>query len=630
MIPTVRKPFQILLLCFVVLSVYYVSMFSEICLLDDRNVIISLSNTEHIDLKTLFFPHSAKGEYYRPLIGIFYMLDRFVYDLDPRVMHLENIMFHLLNVLLLYLIAGQLHNNNNPKTKYVPLFTALLFSIHPMTTESVNWISGRTDLLACIGVLFATFIMIKYRESKQWWFWPAIVASVIFGMLAKETAIAFFFAAFFLYRMHVDEHNSVGQQDLQLPWRNIVLVTAAFYITAAFVALFTYSYLSVLVLIVGYGLFIYFRYSRKLQRGGIKVWGILGATLLVSAGLFFMIRKSVFTSDVASIPRTLSLIMSDPIYSFKVFTGAIAFYVKEFILPFPLNFAIREIDPLYELLGILILLLILLFIQLAGRVSSLLLAGFCMIAPALPLSLGTVTWTAFAERYVYLAIPFWLLAASICWSRYVAGRIQLQRAATAFVAILLVFWGGLTFKRNLTWQSNLTLFEDTVQKSPNFKVVRGLYMLALYENNRYDEALEQYRIANTLQSLVYDEKFDILYAMIQMKKGRTEEARLALEKVLQKKETVSVLENLIILLKSSRVQQAGNMKAINKTNKLIAEYYEKLYDKSGDALYLYKLGQDCMNDGRIIEAKKIFYRAAMKLPENSKYKIYARNFALRL
>lgn len=630
MIPTVRKPFQMLLLCFVVLSIYYVAMFSEICLLDDRDAVMALSKMEHVDLKTLFLPHSAKGEYYRPLIGVFYSLDRFVFDLDPRVMHFENILFHLLNVLLLFLIAMELHKNNDPKTRYVPLLTALIFALHPMATESVNWISGRTDLLAGIGVLFSAFILIKYRECRQWWYWPAIVTSVLFGMLAKETAIAFFFAAFFLFRMFGDKPGSAHWNDDNLPWRNIILATAGFYCAAAFLALFTYSYFSVLLLIVGYGLFVYTQYTRKLQRVSLKVWGGFVVSLLVSAGLFFLIRKTVFTSDVASIPRTLTLITSDPIYAFKVFTGAIAFYVKEFLFPFPLNLAIREIDPLYELLGILILLLVMLSIRLAGRVSSLLLAGLCMIAPALPLSLGTVTWTAFAERYIYLAIPFWLLAASIGWSRFIAERLPLQRVAIAVATIFLVVLGGATFKRNVTWQSNLTLFEDTVHKSPNFKVTRGLYMLALYENKRYDEALEQHRIANTLQSLIYDEKFDVLYALIQMKKGNTEEARQTLEKVLTKKETVSVLENLVKLLNSMRPQYAGNKAIREKSDALIVQYYEKLYSKTGDALYIYFLGQDYLNNGRRAEAKEAFSRAAQKLPENNEFKMYARNLAVRL
>jgi tetratricopeptide (TPR) repeat protein len=271
-----------------------------------------------------------------------------------------------------------------------------------------------------------------------------------------------------------------------------------------------------------------------------------------------------------------------------------------------------------------------LFVRLAGRGSSLALGGLCMIAPALPLSLGTVAWTAFAERYVYLAIPFWLLAASIAWSRISTVRLRFHMVGPVFVVLLLIVWGRWTFERNVTWQTNLAIFDDTVRKSPNFKVARGLYMLALYENGRYDEALEQYRIAGTLQSLKYDEKFDMLYALIQMRKGRTEEARQTFEKVLHKKETASVLENLIKLLNAIRSPLPTNDPTRQETDALVIQYYEKLYSKTGDALYLYHLGQDYLNNGKRAEAKITFSRAAERLPESSEFKKYARNLAMKL
>lgn len=628
---TVRKPFQVMLLCFAVLVVYYVSIFSEICLLDDRDAILSFYQLEHFNLKSLFFPHSAKGEYYRPLIGIFYLLDRFTWDFDPHVMHLENIIFHLLNVLLLYFIAIELHKNSGQKSKYVPLLTAFFFALHPMATESVNWISGRTDLLAGIGVLFATLIMVKYYEIRSWWYWPVIVMSVLLGMLAKETAIAFFFAAFFLFRMLDDnKHDSSTRGNDKLLWCHIIYATVVFYLVAVFVALFTYSYLLVLLLIVAYGFFIFISNFSGLSFVRFKMLIGLASSFLVSIGLFFLIRKAVFISDAVSIPRTIMLIMADPIYAFKVFTGAIAFYVKEFLLPYPLNLAIREIDPLYELLGILVLLVIVLSVQLLRRVSSLMLAGFCMVAPALPLSLGTVTWTAFAERYIYLAIPFWLLALSFVWSEFIANRQPQQHQVAALTVVLLLVLGALTLKRNQIWQTNLTLFKDTVQKSPSFKVTRGLYMLALYENGKYDDALEQYRVASTLQTLIYDEKFDILYALIQMRKGNTEEARLVFEKVLEKKETPGVIENLIKLLKVLRTQYAKGSLIHEKTENLIIQYYESLYNKTGDALYLYRLGQDHLNNGRRSEAKKSFERAAKNLPSNSEFRVYAEGLAQKM
>jgi len=626
----IRGPFQILLLCAVVFSIYYVSMFSEISLLDDRDAVLELSKIEHCDLKAIFFPNSANGEYYRPLIGVLYMVDRFAWNLDPRVMHLENIFFHLVNVLLFFLFSKELFKKSGEKTRCLPFLSSLLFAVHPMATESVNWISGRTDLLAGMFILFAALILLRFRDNRSWWYWPAIALSVLCGMLAKETALAFFFTAFFLFRMNSCETSDVDCQKRQKPWRDVALLTAAFYAAAVLAALFTYNYVLVFLIITGYGIALYFREIGTPRRDYLNIWTGMAVSIIAPIGLFFIVRKFVYSSDIASIPQTITLILSDPAYAFKMFVGALAFYVKEFLFPFPLNLAIREIDPLYELAGIMILLLVLLCVRLAGRCSSLALGGLCVIAPALPLSLGTVAWTAYAERYVYLAIPFWLLAASVAWGRFSAARLKLQRLGALLVVLQLCLWGWWTFARNLTWQTNLAIFDDTVRKSPNFKVARGLYMLALYESGRYDEAVEQYRIANTLPSIKYDEKFDIVYALILMRKNRPEEARMTFEKVLRKKESVSVLENMIKLLKAMRSPLSAHDPARQETDTLVSQYYERLYHKTGNALYLYYLGQDYLNNGKRAEAKITFGRAAERLPESSEFKNYARKLAMKL
>lgn len=46
----------------------------------------------------------------------------------------------------------------------------------------------------------------------------------------------------------------------------------------------------------------------------------------------------------------------DPNYSVSVFLGAVGFYVKKFFLPLPLNLFIVEVDPLYDFIGIGVLL----------------------------------------------------------------------------------------------------------------------------------------------------------------------------------------------------------------------------------------------------------------------------------
>jgi hypothetical protein len=58
--------------------------------------------------------------------------------------------------------------NNTWKIKGISLLAGLLFALHPVHTESVAWISGRTDLLATFFFLLAFISFLTYeKEGRQ-------------------------------------------------------------------------------------------------------------------------------------------------------------------------------------------------------------------------------------------------------------------------------------------------------------------------------------------------------------------------------------------------------------------------------------------------------------------------------
>jgi hypothetical protein len=156
-----RRGYQALLICFVVLVVYYPTLSAEVCLLDDQSMLNDMLNAPPFDLKALFLPGSGGGGYYRPLIGLSYFFDRFAWGLSHEIMHFENILFHLSNSLLVFGIGCALAGYV-ALAPAVPLLSALLFALHPLATESVNWISGRTDLLAGAFVFAAAFCVLRF------------------------------------------------------------------------------------------------------------------------------------------------------------------------------------------------------------------------------------------------------------------------------------------------------------------------------------------------------------------------------------------------------------------------------------------------------------------------------------
>lgn len=93
-----------------------------------------------------------KYGYYRPIISLSYMADYVLWGLNPWGFHLSNIIFHTICGILVYLIFNLLFDN-----RYTSLAASLLFVCHPIHTESVTWISGRTDVVAAIFFLSAFY-----------------------------------------------------------------------------------------------------------------------------------------------------------------------------------------------------------------------------------------------------------------------------------------------------------------------------------------------------------------------------------------------------------------------------------------------------------------------------------------
>ena len=71
------------------------------------------------------------------------MLDYQFYGLNPKGHHLTNLLFHIANVLLLFLVllrmTGALWQSG---------FVAALFALHPLNVESVAWVAERKNVLS--------------------------------------------------------------------------------------------------------------------------------------------------------------------------------------------------------------------------------------------------------------------------------------------------------------------------------------------------------------------------------------------------------------------------------------------------------------------------------------------------
>jgi tetratricopeptide (TPR) repeat protein len=81
--------------------------------------------------------------YYRPLTTTSYLLDYTIWGLRPFGYHLTNVLLHAACTATVALILLRLGFGLSASG-----IAALLFAVHPIHTENVAWIAGRTDLLA--------------------------------------------------------------------------------------------------------------------------------------------------------------------------------------------------------------------------------------------------------------------------------------------------------------------------------------------------------------------------------------------------------------------------------------------------------------------------------------------------
>lgn len=153
-------------------------------------------------LLSLFLPTDLKGAimvFYRPLIGLTYIFDYSVWFDNPSGYHLTNIIFHTVNAILLYFICNKIF-----KSITAAFWAAMLFAVHPVHTESVSWISGRTDVAATTFIFLSMLAHIEYKQKNNK---KAVIPATLFfslAMFSKEIAISMIIV-FAMYDLLISE-----------------------------------------------------------------------------------------------------------------------------------------------------------------------------------------------------------------------------------------------------------------------------------------------------------------------------------------------------------------------------------------------------------------------------------------
>ena len=200
-------------------------------LLDDYPNIINSSamKIETMDYETMhtLATSGLSSRIGRPISVVSFGLNYYFTGFDPFYFKLVNLIIHVINSILLFIMASVIQKNffaftSQEKTeyRYLPLFLALMWGIHPINVSSVAYVVQRMNILAVmfmmVGALFYVLARLKIsnRLVGQGVAILAMFACTALGVLSKENAILLPLIIVLIESLLIPQQDSIADNSL--------------------------------------------------------------------------------------------------------------------------------------------------------------------------------------------------------------------------------------------------------------------------------------------------------------------------------------------------------------------------------------------------------------------------------
>ena len=390
---------------------------------------------------------------HRPVRTVALAIQHHFFGRNPAGYRMVNILLHILNGLLVFVLLRVLVSRPWPA-----LLGASLFIVHPIQTESVAYIAGQRDVLFTAFYLLGFLSYVWYRGTTRTGCLILAGLAYLLGLLTKEMAITLplLWVAYDLF------------QSLPGTGPGVTLPLGKALRTGIQV---TFERSKRLYLVMGAVLgllLLYFvvvanpSHQRALYGGG------LGPTLMTSARIFL-------------------------------------YYLQQMVFPLTLNadsygaFAVsRSLADPRGFLALLILggLSYGLF-RLLRSDRWITFGGLWFFLTLLPVSQIIPHQELVAEHFLYLPSVGFCLVVSVFIERGLAVR-RAAPAVAAVVLLALLLLGARTVVRNRDWKDELTLWSKTVQVAPHSYWSHQRLGDAYKSLGRYEEAIGEYKLVQAL------------------------------------------------------------------------------------------------------------------------------------
>ncbi len=485
---------------------------------------------------------------WHPLTWLSLILDYNLYGSNAGGYHITNLLFHIINTLLLFFLLNKMTG-----ALYRSAFVAALFALHPLHVESVAWVSERKDVLSAFFWFLTMWAYVLYAQKPDWKKYLLVLFFFVLGLTAKPMLVTLPFVLLLmdywpLGRMKftktmLDNHLGAEEKSLSLLlWEKTPLLLLSFFsCVVTYVAQDKYN-------------------------------------------------AVISLQNVSLSQRICNAVNSYVGYLEKTFW----FQKLEVFYPYPDRFESLEIAVAITLI---ILLSALAFI-LIKKIPCLAVGWFWYLGTLIPvIGLVQVGSQAMADRYTY--IPLIGIFIMFVWGiPNVLSKLKYGKYVNIFIVMVFITTAAMaSYYRVQIWENNFTLFEHAIEYDKKKHIAYHILGCNAAKYGDNEKALYYYH-----QTLKINPKYDPAYlhaGNVLQKMGKLDEAINCYSKALQiNNKSAEAQYNLGIALISKDMPQ----EAVN-------HFRESLKINPDDADVHNNLGIALVKTGKIKEGLEHFQKS---------------------
>lgn len=165
----------------------------------------------------------------RLITNVSFLAEARLAGLNPQSFHVTNLVLHLINGFLVHAILAALLQRRGPlgaAERFAAAAGAGLFLLHPLATESVAYISSRSELLCAFFSYLAFLLFLRSPDGQTMTWGRALAVTLLLGLgaVSKEPAIAM--AAIFVF-FDLTDGESFSPRPLLRRWKLYLPMLAA-------------------------------------------------------------------------------------------------------------------------------------------------------------------------------------------------------------------------------------------------------------------------------------------------------------------------------------------------------------------------------------------------------------------